>query len=94
MIFDIKISTVSQINNLKDNSAHVLFINDTENLNDFIKKHKLLISEPQKDQLRDEKISEIKLNPRNKFIDMFFDDLDNAIKGLFSGKFVGIKSIL
>lgn len=37
MIFDIKISTVSQINNLKENSAHVLFINDTENLNDFIK---------------------------------------------------------
>lgn len=61
MIFDIKISTVSQINNLKENSAHVLFINDTENLNDFIKKHKLLISEPQKDQLCDEKISEIKL---------------------------------
>jgi len=30
----------------------------------------------------------------DKIIYMFFDDLDNAIKGLFSGKFVGIKSIL
>ena len=40
------------------------------------------------------KISEVKLNPRDKFIDMFFDEFDNAIRGFFSGKFVGIKSIL
>lgn len=61
MIFDIKINTVSQINNIKENSALVLFINDSQNLNDFVKNNKLSISEPQKHQLLDEKISEIKL---------------------------------
>jgi protease-4 len=50
--------------------------------------------EEQRGIAKDLKISEIKLNPRDKFIDMFFDDLDNAIRGLFSGKILGIKSIL
>jgi protease-4 len=40
------------------------------------------------------RISEIKLTPRDKLIDMFFDDLDSAIKWIFSGKFLGFKSIL
>lgn len=40
------------------------------------------------------KIVEIKLNPREKFIDMLFDDLNNSMKGLFSWQFSGFKSIL
>lgn len=43
---------------------------------------------------KDLKILEIKLNSQKKFIDIFFNDLDNAIRGLFSGKILGIKSIL
>ena len=50
--------------------------------------------EEKKDVAHDLKVLEIKLNPRDKIIDMFFDDLDNSIRGLFSGKFWGIKSIL
>ena len=50
--------------------------------------------EEKKDVAHDLKVLEIKLNPRDKIIDMFFDDLDNSIRGLFSVKFLGIKSIL
>ncbi len=50
--------------------------------------------EEKRELAKDLKISEIKLNPRDKFIDMFFDDLENAIRGAFFGKFLGIKSTL
>lgn len=50
--------------------------------------------EAKRDVAHNLKVLEIKLNPRDKIIDMFFDDLDNSIRGLFSGKFMGIKSIL
>lgn len=50
--------------------------------------------EEKKDIEKNLKIFEVKLNPRDKIIDMFFDDIDSSIRGLFSGKFLGLKSIL
>ena len=50
--------------------------------------------EEKKDIEKNLKILEVKLNPRDKIIDMFFDDIDSSIRGLFSGKFLGLKSIL
>ena len=47
-----------------------------------------------KDIAKNLKVIEIKLNPRDKIIDMLFDDLSSSIRGLFSSKFLGIKSIL
>jgi protease-4 len=49
--------------------------------------------EEKKDIPKNLKILEIKLNPRDKIIDMFFDDLNNSIKSLLSRKFLGIQSI-
>ncbi len=49
--------------------------------------------EEKKDIPKNLKILEIKLNPREKIIDMFFDDLNNSIKSLLSRKFLGIQSI-
>jgi len=39
------------------------------------------------------KVSEVKLNPREKFIDMLFDDLNSSIGGLFPAKLSGLKVI-
>jgi len=49
--------------------------------------------EEKRDIPKNLKILEIKLNPRDKIIDMFFDDLNNSIKSLLSRKFLGIQSI-
>lgn len=40
------------------------------------------------------KVLAVKLNPRDKIMDMFFDDLNSFIKGVFSEKLLGMRSIL
>jgi protease-4 len=43
---------------------------------------------------KDLKLLEVKLHPRDKFIDMLFDDLSSAVRVFFPGKFVGAKSVM
>ena len=42
---------------------------------------------------KDLKVLEVKLNPRDKFIDILFDELDNLVKSFSPWKFAGVKSL-
>lgn len=49
--------------------------------------------EEKKGIAKDLKVVELKLNPRDKIIDMFLEDFESSLKGIFSGKFFGLKSV-
>lgn len=61
MIFDLKIQALDRIKNYKYNSAKIFFIRENENLDKILTNQKIEISEAQKLQLLDHKISEIKI---------------------------------